>query len=115
MTGEQLLKLQEKISTDNVDSFYHWKDWEHLRAEVLRMDNHECQICKRKGRYRRADIVHHVKYLKDRPDLALSIWDGEERQLVSVCRQCHEDLHPERTVRYRYGKTVKPITEERWD
>ena len=79
------------------------------------MDNHECQICKRKGRYRRADIVHHVKHLKDRPDLALSIWDGEERQLVSVCRQCHEDLHPERTVRYRYGKTVKPITEERGD
>jgi 5-methylcytosine-specific restriction endonuclease McrA len=68
------------------------------------MDNHECQICKRKGRYRRADIVHHVKHLKDRPDLALSIWDGEERQLVSVCRQCHEDLHPERTVRYRYGR-----------
>ena len=99
MTGEQLLKLQEKISADNVDSFYHWKDWEQLRAEVLRMDNHECQICN----------------LKDRPDLALSIWDGEERQLVSVCRQCHEDLHPERTVRYRYGKTVKPITEERWD
>ena len=115
MTGEQLLKLQEKISADNVDSLYHWKDWEQLRAEVLRMDNHECQICKRKGRYRRADIVHHVKHLKDRPDLALSIWDGEERQLVSVCRQCHEDLHPERTVRYRYGKTVKPITEERWD
>ena len=115
MTGEQLLKLQEKISADNVDSFYHWKDWEQLRAEVLRMDNHECQICKRKGRDRRADIVHHVKHLKDRPDLALSIWDGEERQLVSVCRQCHEDLHPERTVRYRYGKTVKPITEERWD
>ena len=115
MTGEQLLKLQEKISADNVDSFYHWKDWERLRAEGLRMDNHECQICKRKGRYRRADIVHHVKHLKDRPDLALSIWDGEERQLVSVCRQCHEDLHPERTVRYRYGKTVKPITEERWD
>lgn len=115
MTGEQLLKLQEKISADNVDSFYHWKDWEQLRTEVLRMDNHECQICKRKGRYRRADIVHHVKHLKDRPDLALSIWDGEERQLVSVCRQCHEDLHPERTVRYRYGKTVKPITEERWD
>lgn len=26
MTGEQLLKLQEKISADNVDSFYHWKD-----------------------------------------------------------------------------------------
>ena len=115
VTGEQLLKLQEKISADNVDSFYHWKDWEQLRTEVLRMDNYECQICKQKGKYRRADIVHHVKHLKDRPDLALSIWDGEERQLVSVCKRCHEDLHPERTVRYRYGKSVKPITEERWD
>ena len=115
MTGEQLIKLQEKINAGDVDSFYHWKDWERLRAQVLRMDNYECRLCKAKGKYRRADIVHHVKHLKDRPELALSIWDGEERQLISVCRRCHEDLHPERTVRYRYGKRVEPITEERWD
>lgn len=115
MTEGQLLKLREKIETDNVDSFYHWKDWERLRKEVLRMDHYECQICKSRGRYRRADIVHHVKHLKDRPDLALSVWDGEERQLFSVCKRCHEELHPERTAQYRYGKKEKPLTEERWD
>lgn len=115
LTEGQLLKLREKIETDNVDSFYHWKDWEQLRQEVLRMDHYECQICKAKGKYRRADIVHHVKHLKDRPDLALSVWDGKERQLVSVCKRCHEDLHPERTVQYRYEKKEKPLTEERWD
>lgn len=115
VTEGQLLRLREKIETDNVDSFYHWKEWERLRQEVLRMDHNECQICKSRGRYRRADIVHHVKHLKDRPDLALSVWDGEERQLVSVCKRCHEELHPERTVQYRYGKKEKPLTEERWD
>lgn len=101
MTGEQLLKLQEKISADNVDSFYHWKDWEQLRAEVLRMDNHECQICKQKGRYRRADIVHHVKHLKDRPTLrylsgmersgSLSVYAGSAMRTYIRRGRCDTD------------------------
>lgn len=115
MTDEQVLKLNKLIENDNADAFYHWKEWEQLRLEVLRLDHNECQMCKGKGRYRKAIIVHHVKHLKDRPDLALSIWDNGERQLVSVCKQCHEDLHPERTIQYRYEKKAEPLTEERWD
>lgn len=76
------------------------------------MDHYECQHCKAAGRYRRAEIVHHVKHLRDRPDLALSIWDGDERQLVSVCKPCHEAEHPESL---RKWETVQPVTTERWD
>ena len=115
MTAVQLIKLQALIEAGNADSFYHWKDWENLRLEVLRLDNYECQLCKAKGRYRRAIIVHHVKHLKDRPDLALSIYDNGERQLISVCKQCHEEEHPERMIQYRYTRKSEPVTEERWD
>lgn len=115
MTATQLCKLQALIELDNADAFYHWGAWEALRQEVLRLDHYECQICKARGRYRRAEIVHHVKHLKDRPDLALSIYDRGERQLISLCRQCHEEEHPERMTRYQYAKRGKPITEERWD
>ena len=84
------------------------------RAEVLALDKSECQRCRElKHRYKHAVLVHHVKHLRDRPDLALSIWDGDERQLVSVCKQCHEELHPESFTQFLPKEP--PITAERWD
>lgn len=95
--------------------FYSWGEWRARRRKVLRLDRYECQRCKERGRYSRAVLVHHVKHLKDRPDLALSIIDPAtgERQLVSVCKRCHEELHPESQRQYRPSKP--PITAERWD
>lgn len=114
MTPTQLSQLQQLLDTGNEHAFYLWGAWRMLRQDVLNMDNHECQICKtRHKRFRPATIVHHVKHLRDRPDLALSIWDGDDRQLVSVCKQCHEDEHPE-SLRGS-TPTKPPLTEERWD
>lgn len=72
-------------------------------------------MCKARGRYRRGSIVHHVKHLRDRPDLALSIWDPEtgERQLLTVCKWCHEAEHPEALTPQRPKK--EPVTQERWE
>lgn len=110
----RLQELQAMLDSGAEHGFYLWAEWKKQRSEVLRLDNWECQICKHKHhRHRRAVIVHHVKHLRDRPDLALSIWDGEERQLVSVCKQCHEDEHPE-SLRVP-APQAKPLTEERWD
>lgn len=93
--------------------FYSWPEWRALRLQVLLMDRNECQICKQARRYTAAKIVHHVKHLKDRPDLALSVWDGTERQLLSVCKACHEKLHPE--SQRQNVKSAEPLTPERWD
>ena len=80
MSGAELAKLQALIDGRNVDAFYHWAAWERLRDEVLRLDNYECQLCKARGKHRRAVVVHHVQHVKDRPDLALSVWgDAGER------------------------------------
>ena len=86
-----------------------------MRATVLRLDHYECQRCRAHGRYRRAEIVHHVKHLKDKPDLALSLYDPDtgERQLMSVCKRCHEELHPESQRQFVLKKQL--ITAERWD
>ena len=45
----------------------------------------------------------------------MSIWDTDtgERQLISVCKQCHEELHPESQRQYR--RFYAPVTVERWD
>jgi 5-methylcytosine-specific restriction protein A len=115
MDSGRVLKLRKMIDNGNADGFYSWKPWKRLRKDVLRLDHYECQLCKAKGRYSRAEIVHHVKHLKDRPDLALSIWDGEERQLVSVCRRCHEELHPESMEGRFPAAKREAVPEERWD
>lgn len=110
----KLLKLQKLIESGQAEKFYHWKAWRRLRKEVLKLDNYECQICKRKGRYKRGEIVHHIKHVIDRPDLALSIYDGKERQLITVCTQCHRDEHPE--ARPKVVKIKEKFNnEERWD
>lgn len=107
---KQLLAL---IAAGREILFYSWPEWKETRRQVLMMDQYECQICKQNHRYSPAEIVHHVKHLKDRPDLALSMWDGTERQLLSVCKSCHEKLHPE--SQRQYAKPAVPLTLERWD
>ncbi len=110
-----LPELEALISTGGEAAFYSWRKWRRLRAEVRKLDNNECQLCKAKGRYRRGTIVHHVKHLQDRPDLALSIWDPDtgERQLITVCKDCHEAEHPESLRQFKPAK--QPVTVERWD
>lgn len=110
----RLDKLVGMIAAGTEHDFYYWPQWRRLREDVLKLDHYECQRCKQlKHRYSKAVLVHHVKHLRDRPDLALSIWDGKERQLVSVCKSCHEELHPESQRGFLPSKP--PIAAERWD
>lgn len=113
MKLKQLINL---INAGNEHEFYTWTEWIKMRQDVLKLDHYECQRCRKiKHKYRKAKIVHHVKHLKDCPNLALSIWDEEsgERQLISVCKQCHEELHPESQRQFKNIR--EPITKERWD
>ena len=105
----------EPVKGEDADYFYRSPAWKSLRLQVLKLDHYECQLCKQRGRYRKAVIVHHVKRLKDRPDLALSIYDPDtkERQLISVCKACHEREHPE--SQRQYAPKAEPVTKERWD
>lgn len=113
----RLRQLSALIAAGREASFYDWPEWDARRAEVFALDRNECVRCReRYHRVRRPALVHHVKHLRDRPDLALSIFDPDtgERQLVSLCRPCHEDVHPERGWR-RGAPARAPLTAERWD
>lgn len=112
----RLAQLTRMISEGREAGFYDWPEWDRVRGDALRLDRWECARCREVyRRYRRAALVHHVQHLKQRPDLALSLHDPDtgERQLVSVCRPCHEELHPER----QWQKVVRRecVTAERWD
>lgn len=117
ISAMRLKQLVALIAQGNEARFYDWPEWDARRGDALKLDKGECFLCRiRRKRYRKAVLVHHVKHLKDRPDLALSLFDPDtgERQLVSLCRSCHEDEHPER--RWRKATAFRsPVTEERWD
>lgn len=116
ISQQRLCQLQAMVQNGTSDLFYRWPEWERIRVTVLEMDHHECQLCKARHRYRKAVIVHHVEHLRERPDLALSILnpDTGKRQLISLCRACHELQHPERMTP-AYAVRSDPVTQERWD
>lgn len=107
--------VQGLIKID-ISQFYESKYWRRLRKEVLKADKNECQVCKSKGFYAKANTVHHVNYVRLHPELALEKFyksdDGEvKRNLISVCHLCHEVYcHPERMRKVK----EEPLTVERW-
>ena len=112
----KLAQLEVLIAEGRHQEFYSWPQWEETRLKVLTLDHHECVRCRQRGRYTKALIVHHVHHLTDRPDLALSIYDEDHRrQLVSLCRACHELEHPERLRPAWQAKQENHLTEECWD
>lgn len=94
------------IKNNNIHAFYVSGTWKRLRAEVLKEQNNECQMCKSKGKYKRATTVHHIKHVKEFPWLALT-----KTNLMCVCNECHNILHPEKY--FKYKKKI-PVNEERW-
>ena len=112
-------KIAELVERGDEHLFYVSGAWQRKRLEVLEADRWECQVHKARGRYRRAELVHHVLHLRDRPELGLEDLyvdeDGvEHRQLLSVCRECHETVcHPERMRKCGEGEGF--VSEERWD
>lgn len=118
---DDLIKRMISDNSNGIDIsyFYRTRVWKNLSHKILN-DQKECQICKSKGRYRQADMTHHVNHIKDRPDLALSEYytdiDGkEQRNLIAVCYPCHKfECHPEQ-LQWIVKPKAKPLTAERWD
>ena len=91
------------------------KDMEGLKNEILREQHCECQECKKLGLIKKADTVHHVQYVSKYPELALSkyyTYKGKQyKNLVAVCKSCHNKLHPEKHKKKDYKP---PINKEKW-
>jgi len=109
--------VRSLIDKGDLHAFYVSTAWLHLRAEVLEEHKSECQECKKKGLYTKANHVHHVQYVRRYPELALSktyTYKGKEyNNLIPVCKDCHETVcHPERL---RWNRQIEePLTVEMW-
>lgn len=65
--------------------------WIRKRKAILRRDGYQCQMCKRYGKNREAQTVHHIKHVDEFPELAYV-----DSNLVSICNACHNKEHPEK-------------------
>ena len=101
-------ELLDAIQQGNTRRFYKSREWKRKRKDIIRRDDNECQKCKREGGAGRAETVHHMKHLKDFPELALV-----DSNLISLCYQCHNEEHPEKLQTQATKKKI--IIEERWE
>ena len=100
--------------------FYHLPEWISLRREVLFESHNECYDCKLKGILTVGTDeepleVHHVNFVKVRPELALSKFYVDKNgalkpNLVALCHNCHDKRHN------RFNDKVKEKfkDDERW-
>lgn len=68
--------------------FYNSKEWRKKRKEILIRDKGFCQICRRKGYYRKGNTVHHIIPLRENRSLGLT-----SSNLELVCQSCHNEVH----------------------
>lgn len=105
--------IKELMEQQKLWKFYKSKYWMQLKDEVLKEQKHECQECLKHGKITIADTVHHVQYVRKHPRLALDkyyVYQGRQyKNLVAVCKECHNKLHPEKNF-----KKQEPLNEERW-
>lgn len=59
--------------------------WQKRRLEILNRDNFSCRLC---GDKESQLHVHHLRYEK-----GADPWDYSDISLVTVCENCHEELH----------------------
>ena len=74
-----------------LDQMYKSRRWQRKKRRILRRDKYLCQNCMRYGRHRERTDVHHIIHADERPDL----WFDNDN-LVSLCRGCHNKMHPEK-------------------
>lgn len=116
--------IRSLIQKDELWRFYKSKEWIALKNKILKENHYECAECRKHGVITRYDdggrllsTVHHVCHVRDHPELALSEWYKDystgklERNLIPVCKACHNKLHPEKIKRVNQDKFVN---DERW-
>ena len=108
--------IRNLIASNRIIDFYQSEDWKELRQEVLEEHNHECQECLKRGRYTKADCVHHVNEVRQVPRLALSKTyidkhGQEQKQLIPLCNTCHNIIHEKLQTWQRKDKFTN---EEKW-
>ena len=75
-------QYDERLRDRSVASFYHSREWRHLRQNYL-IEHPFCEECQRHGRLVKATLVDHIIPIK------LGGSALEESNLQALCASCH--------------------------
>ena len=110
------------MTNKEVKHIYNSKQWKRKRLDILKRDKYECQDCVERlkaaalegirltgddAKIRSAVEVHHIKELKEYPELA-----SDDDNLIGLCTQCHNLRHG-RNVK-RKSRKKKLVSVEWW-
>lgn len=109
---------EKEIAKGNTDKFYHSTDFDIAREKVLARDKYTCQFFLGKWndgihfpnhiKIVKANTVHHIIPIKQRPDLALDI-----DNMISLSFEAHEIIEERHKWTWKKRKKTA-ITEEMW-
>lgn len=77
---------------------YTSQKWKRKAEHIKRRDQYMCVRCRRYGKMRPAQVVHHIKHVDEYPELAYV-----DSNLESLCIACHNKEHPEKAVKKNRG------------
>ena len=121
MTKQELINwITELTDKDEIWKFYKCREWVELKNKVLQECHYECQMCRSKGKIKKAQTVHHLHYVKDYPQYALSqyILDEDNKRvnnLMALCNSCHNHVHYDDKIGKKNNANKEDISPERWD
>jgi len=78
-------RYYNKYQRDPAINKRYGSDWKKIRARYIKA-NPLCELCKAKGRYVPAEVVHHIMELEHG-----GTHDFENLQ--SLCKSCHSRIH----------------------
>lgn len=86
----KMLKVERHKIYDNMkrnkkaNKFYHSAKWKKAASDAIARANGLCLDCLAEDKIRSAEMVHHIKPLRQYPELAL-----EPKNLKPLCNKCH--------------------------
>ncbi|MBQ7232365.1 MAG: HNH endonuclease [Bacillales bacterium] len=84
---QSIEQIYEQLDED-LKTIVNMRYWDKCRRLALERDSYLCQDCLKQNILTPADMVHHIKELKDYPHLSLTL-----SNLVSLCNGCHNKKH----------------------
>lgn len=83
--GSKRHKIYDATKRDKqAAEFYHSAAWKKVRAQAMARAHGLCLDCLERGVITDADMVHHIKPLREYPEYALDI-----DNLKPLCNACH--------------------------
>jgi hypothetical protein len=94
--AKQKLRFKRLLQAAGFESYSDYLQsphWKRTRVRVMERAKRRCHACDA-----RAEVIHHVTYRH--------LGKERERDLIAVCRECHERIHQALDARYPQARSV---------